>query len=83
MSFLIVDMSFVNDLDFSAAEAFVRIHRLLTAKRVILVFCGVVLGSQSHKALRSVGLWGGEENSTVWTFDSLNAALEWTENEYL
>ena len=83
MSFLIVDMSFVNDLDFSAAEAFVRIQRLLAAKKVLLAFCGVVLGSEAAKALQSVNLWGGAEDSTVATFATLNDALEWTENEYL
>jgi hypothetical protein len=133
-------MWLVYGLDFSSAEAFVRIQRLLEAKNVTLVFCG---GKQSingppprpllkltltsapcslptpaaadgfvspayqspswsvpddslssvpysavGKALQSVDLWSkSEENSYdekgIQVFETLNAALEWTENAYL
>ncbi|KAF9505966.1 hypothetical protein BS47DRAFT_1378186 [Hydnum rufescens UP504] len=77
--FLIVDLALVGGLDLSAAEAFVRVQRLLVAKRVILVFCGQPLSSDVAKALQAVDLWSG--NAEV--FATLNEALEWTENVYL
>jgi MFS superfamily sulfate permease-like transporter len=57
--FLIVDLALVGGLDLSAAEAFVRVQRLLVAKRVILVFCGQPLNSDVAKALQAVDLWSG------------------------
>jgi len=66
-------------LDLSAAEAFVRLHRLLEARRVRLVFCGQSATSDVAKALQAVDLWGG--NAEV--FATLNEALEWTENAYI
>lgn len=66
--FLIVDLALVSGLDLSAAEAMVRIQRLLVAKRVILVFCGQQHDSDVAKALHAVELWS--ENAEV--FASLN-----------
>lgn len=80
--FLIVDFSLVNGVDFSAAEAFTRIQRLLQAKDVVLVFCGLTPESDVGIALRSVDLWT-DSSVRVEVFQSLNEALEWTENEYL
>ncbi|UZJ54387.1 hypothetical protein CBS101457_003707 [Exobasidium rhododendri] len=80
--FLIVDFSLVNGVDFSAAEAFTRIQRLLQAKDVVLVFCGLTPESEVGIALRSVDLWT-DSIVRVEVFQSLNEALEWTENEYL
>ncbi|KAK0550147.1 hypothetical protein OC846_003772 [Tilletia horrida] len=80
--FLIVDFSLVSGLDFSAAEAFTRVQRLLDAKDVVLVFCGLMPGSDIGIALRSVGLWA-ESDMRVEVFANLNEALEWSENEYL
>lgn len=80
--FLIVDFSLVNGVDFSAAEAFTRIQRLLQAKDVVLVFCGLTPNSDVGIALRSVDLWT-DSSVRVEVFQSLNEALEWTENEYL
>ncbi|KAG9312501.1 sulfate transporter family-domain-containing protein [Chiua virens] len=60
--FVVVDFSLVGGVDLSAAEAFVRVQRLLAAKGVVLVFCGV---------------------SRAELFETLNDAMEWTENAYL
>ncbi|WVN88135.1 uncharacterized protein L203_103336 [Cryptococcus depauperatus CBS 7841] len=77
--FLVVDFALVHGLDFSAAEAFVRVERLLAAKDVLLILCG----AEPESALRGVGLWGDREGDRVKVFDLLNDALEWTENAYL
>ena len=66
--FLIIDLALVGGLDLSAAEAFVRVHRMLVAKRVILVFCGQSPTSDVAIALQAVGLWSGGAQ----TFATLN-----------
>lgn len=69
-------------MDFSAAEAFTRIQRLLETKDVVLIFCGMAPDSEVGVALQSVGMWA-EQDCRVEVFANLNSALEWTENEYL
>lgn len=81
--FLIVDFALVAGLDFSSAEAFVRIQRLLSHKEVLLIFCGANPESRVGRALQAVDLWADQEGSSVEVFDGLNSALEWTENAYL
>ncbi|KAA1074320.1 hypothetical protein PGT21_001120 [Puccinia graminis f. sp. tritici] len=78
IQFLVVDFSSTASIDFSAVEAFLRIHRLLLSKSIVFVICGT--GNQVSKALRSVGLWSGE---TIEVFEHLNQALEHCENVYL
>lgn len=78
--FLIIDFSLVTGVDFSAAEAFTRIQRLLDVKDVVLVFCGVTPDSDVGVALRSVDMWA-DRGLRVEVFASLNEALEWTESE--
>ncbi|EKM51192.1 uncharacterized protein PHACADRAFT_263202 [Phanerochaete carnosa HHB-10118-sp] len=78
--FLILDLSLVAGVDMSAAEAFVRVQRLLSAKQVILVFCGFNAETPIGRALRSVDLL---EMEGVELFSAFNDALEWTENAYL
>ncbi|PWZ03688.1 hypothetical protein BCV70DRAFT_21920 [Testicularia cyperi] len=80
--FLIVDFTLVSGVDFSAAEAFLRINRLLMAKDVVLVFCGLTPDSEVGVALRSVDLWA-DRSDKLEVFANLNEALEWSENEYL
>jgi SulP family sulfate permease len=58
IQFLVLDLSLVVGVDMSSAEAFVRIHRLLSAKRVTLVFCGFTADSLIGKALRGVEVLG-------------------------
>lgn len=69
----------INNLgvDFSAAEAFVRIQRLLQDKEIVLVLCGCPVDSSVGLALRSVDLWtGGMASDQVEVFENLNDALE-------
>lgn len=63
-------------VDFSAAEAFVRLQRLLEDKGVILVMCGLRPDSSVGLALRSVDLWAGGIDHRVEVFENLNDALE-------
>jgi SulP family sulfate permease len=81
--FLIIDLTLVHGLDFSGAEAFVRVQRLLAAKDVLLILCGAAPTGQVGTALQSVDLWSDKEGVRVEVFASLNDALEWTENAYL
>ncbi|KAF9443821.1 sulfate anion transporter [Macrolepiota fuliginosa MF-IS2] len=78
--FLVVDFTLVAGVDMSAAEAFVRIQRLLSARSITLVFCGFTPDSAVGKALQNVDVLGAEG---VELFSTLNDAMEWTENAYL
>ncbi|KIP03684.1 hypothetical protein PHLGIDRAFT_110510 [Phlebiopsis gigantea 11061_1 CR5-6] len=78
--FLVLDLALVAGVDMSAAEAFVRIQRFLSAKEVVLVFCGFEPEAPVGRALTSVDLL---EMEGVELFSTFNDALEWTENAYL
>lgn len=78
--FLVVDLTLVAGVDMSAAEAFVRVQRLLHARGIILLFCGLALESPIGKSLCSVGLL---DATGVEVFETFNDAMEWTENAYL
>ncbi|WFD00456.1 hypothetical protein MYAM1_003205 [Malassezia yamatoensis] len=80
--FLVMDLTQVNAIDFSAAEAMTRIHRMLNNRGVLLVLCGVKTESDLASALQNVDLWT-DLSMHLEVFASLNEALEWTENEYL
>lgn len=71
--FLLVDLSLAYGVDMSAAEAFVRLQRLLSSKMVILVFCGFHMDSVVGKSLTSVGLFDMEY---VECFETCNDAFE-------
>ena len=71
--FFILDLALVAGVDMSAAEAFVRIQRLLGSKGVVLVFCGFSDTSPIGRALRSVDLL---EMDGVELFENFNDALE-------
>ncbi|CAG8754430.1 1718_t:CDS:2, partial [Racocetra persica] len=84
--FLILDFNLVSGLDFSAAEAFFRIQRLLQVKKVYLVFCGASYHSEVGKALRAIGLWRDEPynpDNTLLIYENFNEALEHCENMLL
>ncbi|ODN79912.1 hypothetical protein L202_03801 [Cryptococcus amylolentus CBS 6039] len=81
--FLIIDFTLVHGLDFSSAEAFVRVQRLLAVKDVLMIMCGAKPDGLVGTALRGVDLWADREGVRVEVFDALNDALEWTENAYL
>ncbi|KAF9466835.1 sulfate transporter family-domain-containing protein [Collybia nuda] len=80
LQFLVLDLSLVAGVDMSAAEAFVRIHRILTAKSITLVFCGLDAESPVGQALESVRVL---DSDGVELFATFNDAMEWTENAYL
>ncbi|KAF5319323.1 hypothetical protein D9619_008654 [Psilocybe cf. subviscida] len=80
IQFLVLDFSLVAGVDMSAAEAFVRIQRLLSGKRVTLVLCGFTVDSLVGKALGSVDVLGSKG---VELFETFSDAMEWTENAYL
>ncbi|ELU36902.1 sulfate anion transporter [Rhizoctonia solani AG-1 IA] len=73
--FLVVDLALVGGLDMSSAEAFVRIQRLLSVKRVTLILCGVQANSPVGKALQQVDLWA-DRGTGVEVFGTLNEAME-------
>lgn len=70
---LVVDLSLVYGVDMSAAEAFVRLQRLLSSKMVVLVFCGFDMDSAVGKSLNNVGLFNMEY---VECFVTRNDAME-------
>lgn len=71
--FLVVDLILVYGVDMSAAEAFVRLQRLLSSKMVVLVFCGFRIESAVGKSLNSVGLFNMEY---VECFETYNDVME-------
>ena len=73
VQFLVLDLTLVAGVDMSSAEAFVRIHRLLAAKYVTLVFCGFTNDSTVGNALRSVDVLGADGVELFLTF---NDAIE-------
>ncbi|RUS27491.1 sulfate transporter family protein [Jimgerdemannia flammicorona] len=82
--FLVLDLALVQGIDFSAAEAFIRVRRLLRAREVYLVLCGVKNESDEGRALRNAGMWVEEGgNEFLSCFETLNEALEWCENVLL
>lgn len=82
--FLILDLALVQGIDFSAAEAFIRVKRMLRTREVYLVLCGVRSESDEGRALRRAGVWAEEgADDFLRSFETLNEALEWCENVLL
>jgi SulP family sulfate permease len=85
--FLILDLQLVQGLDFSAAEAFVRIRRLLRARQIYMIVCNVTRHSDEEKALIKAGIWDApsspKDDGDLKCFAHLNDAVEWCENELL
>jgi sulfate permease, SulP family len=81
LRFLILDMTSINGIDYSAAEAFTRINRLLQKRGVVLCVSGIDLKGEIGHALESVGLFSDDQD--VRRFPGLNEALESCENELL
>ncbi|KUM55785.1 hypothetical protein ACN42_g11451, partial [Penicillium freii] len=79
--FVILDFSRVYGLDFSAAEAFTRINRVLRKRNVQIAISGLNVEGDVGKSLQNVGLF--EPESGVPIFEDLNSALEFCENNYL
>jgi SulP family sulfate permease len=81
--YLILDFRYVSGLDFSAAEAFVRMNRVLRGRDVEMVLSGVSVDGEVGQSLAMVGLLETEENEPPKIFEDLNQALESCENELL
>ena len=79
--FLVLDLYHVDGVDLSAAEAFTRINRIMGARNVQLVICGLADDGAVRKSLGNVGLF--DESEEVKFYVSLNSALEHCENELL
>ena len=79
--FLIIDLFNVDGVDFSAAEAFTRVNRILATHRINMIVSGTHLQSEVGRSLSNVDLWN-EENGVGFCED-LNSALEHCENELL
>lgn len=79
--FLILDFSRVVGLDFSAAEAFTRISRILSQRKVQMSISGLDVEGEVGRSLQNVGLF--ESINGVELFEDLNSALEFSENDYL
>jgi sulfate permease, SulP family len=81
--YLILDFRYVSGLDFSAAEAFVRMNRVLRSRDVEMVLSGVSVDGEVGQSLVMVGLLETSENEPPKIFEDLNQALESCENELL
>ncbi|KAI4223731.1 MAG: hypothetical protein L6R36_005197 [Xanthoria steineri] len=79
--FLILDLQNVVGIDFSAAEAFTRIKRILDVRGVTLIISGILLTGEIGTALWNIGLFKAED--PVQFFETLNSALEHCENDLL
>ena len=79
--FLILDLQRAVGIDFSAAEAFTRIKRILDARSVSLIISGISLKGEIGTALWNIGLFKDED--PVQFFETINSALEHCENDLL
>jgi SulP family sulfate permease len=79
--FLLLDLTLANGMDFSAAEAFTRMRRLLSTRDIHLVICGCSPRGEILASLQGIGLLN--EDSDVEVYDDLNSALEGCENHLL
>ncbi|KAI0430636.1 sulfate transporter family-domain-containing protein [Xylaria sp. FL1042] len=79
--YMILDLRHVTGIDFSAAEGFKTISRLLHGKGVNLLISGKDSESSVGLDLRAVGL--GSDDIDVKFMPDLNSALESCENEQL
>ncbi|KAI6713428.1 hypothetical protein JHW43_004030 [Diplocarpon mali] len=79
--YLILDLRKVDGVDYSAAEVFQRLKRILKPKGVTMLMSGVKEESSVSQSLHAVGLIG--DGGEVKMFDELNSALESCENELL
>lgn len=81
LRYIVLDMASINGIDFSAAEAFTRINRLVNKRGVEMRISGLELESEIGRALRNVGLFSDESNVEV--YETLNGALQDCENRLL
>ena len=84
--YLVIELTHVTGIDFSAAEAFGRMNRILNKRNVQMAMAGVTLNSEVGRSLSMVGLFDEDENQDLpapKVYEDLNGALEACENELL
>ncbi|KAK8139760.1 hypothetical protein PG984_000883 [Apiospora sp. TS-2023a] len=81
--YLILDLWQVTGIDYSAAEGFMMLNRLLNQKGIVMLISGKDADSRVGRDLRAVGLGEGESGAGVKFMPDLNSALESCENEQL
>ncbi|KAI9738634.1 MAG: hypothetical protein M1834_008139 [Cirrosporium novae-zelandiae] len=84
--FLILDLQYVDGLDYSAAEAFEKIKRLTGDRKVDLIISGFHSETDVGKRIFQSGLFNKEDShdgQKIEAFADLNSALEFCENELL
>lgn len=85
--FLVLDFSQVTGIDFSAAEAFVRMNRVLRRRGVEMILSSVNLQDEVGKGLQMDGLFEESEDEPTMpapkVYENLNGALEACENNML
>ncbi|KAI1382113.1 sulfate transporter family protein [Hypoxylon crocopeplum] len=81
IKYLILDLWHVTGIDYSAAEGFKTINRLLNGRGIHLLISGKDAESRIGRDLRAVGL--GADPPDVMFMPDLNSALESCENEQL
>lgn len=85
--YVIIDFTHVTGIDFSAAEAFTRMNRILTRRNVQMMLSGVSFSDKIGESLGMVGLLepesGDEECPAPEIYEDLNNALEACENGLL
>jgi SulP family sulfate permease len=85
--YLILDFTHVSGIDFSAAEAFLRMNRILHKREVKLSMAGITLGGDVGRSLSMVGLFEDSVDDppvpAPKLYEILNDALEACENEML
>ncbi|AGO11169.1 AaceriAFR304Wp [[Ashbya] aceris (nom. inval.)] len=80
IKYLILDFKHINvdNIDYSAAEGFNRIKRVMEIKRIKLIVSSISECDRIYTIFNKVGLL-----QDVELFQDLNSALEWCENELL
>ncbi|KAI1779913.1 sulfate transporter family protein [Hypoxylon cercidicola] len=81
IKYIILDLWHVTGIDYSAAEGFKTINRLLNGKGVHLLISGKDAESKIGRSIRAVGI--GVDGPEVMFMPDLNSALESCENEQL
>ncbi|CAK3953750.1 related to sulfate bicarbonate oxalate exchanger SAT-1 and related transporters (SLC26 family) [Lecanosticta acicola] len=85
--YLILDFSHVTGVDFSAAEGFGRMNRVLRRRDVEMVLAGVNLNDEVGRSLKMDGLFEESDEDPPMpppkVYESLNGALEACENGML
>lgn len=85
--YLVLEFAHVTGIDFSAAEAFGRMNRMLHRRQVEVVFAGVNLQNEVGRALQMDGLFVENDEEPALSppkvYEDLNGALEACENSLL